>query len=98
MPDLSGASPLESFQAATNEGYLWLAAIGVVTSTISLYYYLQVMREVFISPADEGAERLNVPLVMQGLAVALMAGVFYVGIYPRHLFEIADNAATFLFV
>ncbi len=86
------------FQAATNEGYLWLAVIGVVTSTISLYYYLQVMREVFISPADEGAERLNVPLVMQGLAVALMAGVFYVGIYPRHLFEIADNAATFLFV
>jgi NADH:ubiquinone oxidoreductase subunit 2 (subunit N) len=64
---------------------------------ISLYYYLQVMREVFISPADEGAGRLNVPLVMQGLAVALMLGVFYVGIYPTHLFEAANNAATFLF-
>jgi NADH-quinone oxidoreductase subunit N len=86
------------FQAATNEGYLWLATIGVVTSVISLYYYLQVMREVFITPAEEGAGRLDVPLVMQGLAVALMLGVFYVGIYPRHLFDLADNAATFLFV
>ena len=51
-----------------------------------------------IAPAEEGAGRLNVPLVMQGLAVALMLAVFYVGIYPRHLFELADNAATFLFV
>jgi NADH-quinone oxidoreductase subunit N len=86
------------FQAATNEGYLWLAAIGVTTSVISLYYYLQVMREVFVSPADEGAGRLNVPYLMQGLAVALMLAVLYVGIYPTHLFELADNAATFLFV
>jgi NADH-quinone oxidoreductase subunit N len=86
------------FQAATNEGYLWLAAIGVVTSVISLYYYLQVMREVFISKADDGAERLRVPLVMEGLALVLMIGVFYVGLYPQQLFDAADNAASLLFV
>jgi NADH-quinone oxidoreductase subunit N len=86
------------FQAATNEGYLWLAAIGVVTSVISLYYYLQVMREVFISKADEGAERLRVPLLMEGLAAVLMLGVFYVGLYPQQLFEAADSAASLLFV
>jgi NADH-quinone oxidoreductase subunit N len=85
------------FQAATNAGYLWLAAIGVVTSTISLYYYLQVMREVFISKADDGAQPLNVPLVMQGLAVALILGVFYVGLYPQQLFDAADNATRLLF-
>jgi NADH-quinone oxidoreductase subunit N len=86
------------FQAATNEGYLWLAAIGVVTSVISLYYYLQVMREVFITKPEEGAGRLRVPVVMEGLAVILTLGVFYVGLYPQQLFDAVDNATSLLFV
>ena len=87
------------FQAATEQGYYWLAAIGVVTSVISLYYYLQVMREAFVSKPEEGQEfRLQIPYVMQGLTVALMAGVFYVGLYPAQLFSAVDNATRFLFV
>jgi NADH-quinone oxidoreductase subunit N len=86
------------FQAASDAGYLWLAAIGVVTSVISLYYYLQVMREAFISKPEEGEGPLQVPLLMQGLTAALMLGVFYVGLYPQQLFEAIDNATSALFV
>ncbi len=86
------------FQAATDAGYYWLAGIGVVTSVISLYYYLQVMREAFVSKPGEGAEKLNVPLEMQGLAFAMMLGVFYVGLYPQQLFDAVDNATRYLFV
>jgi NADH-quinone oxidoreductase subunit N len=86
------------FQAATDEGYLWLAAIGVVTSVISLYYYLQVMREAFVSKPDEGASKLDVPFVMQGLAFALMLGVFYIGLWPAQLFEAIDTATSVLFL
>ena len=86
------------FQAATDAGYLWLAAIGVETSVVSLYYYLQVMREAFVSKADDGASRLSIPLEMQGLAVAMMLGVFYVGLYPQQLFDAVDNATRYLFV
>ncbi len=86
------------FQAATNEGYIWLAAIGVVTSVISLYYYLQVMREAFVSTPHEGSTTLDVPYLMQGLAVAMIVGVFYVGLYPQQLFDVIDNATAFLFV
>ena len=86
------------FQAATESGYYWLAAIGVVTSVISLYYYLQIMREVFVTRVEgEEAEPLRVPFVMQGLAFVLMLGVFYVGVYPLHLFEAADKATGLLF-
>ncbi len=86
------------FQAATEEGYYWLAAIGVITSVISLYYYLQVMREAFVTAPEEGEGRLQVPYVMQGLTVALMLGVFYVGLYPQQLFDAIDNATRVLFV
>jgi NADH-quinone oxidoreductase subunit N len=85
------------FQAVASEGFLWLAIIAVVMSFVSLYYYLMVIKEMYISqPEDEG--RLTVPLLVNGLAVLLVAGVFYVGIYPRHLFEAAQEAAKFLFV
>ncbi|MEX2247631.1 MAG: NADH-quinone oxidoreductase subunit N [Dehalococcoidia bacterium] len=86
------------FQAATEEGYFWLAGIGVVTSVISLYYYLQIMREAFVSAPEEGAEPLRVPYLMQGLTVALMLGVFYIGLYPQQLFEAIDEATRVLFV
>ena len=74
------------------------AAIGVVTSVISLYYYLQVMRQAFVSKPEEGAEPLRVPFEMQGLAAGLMIAVFYVGLYPQQLFDAVHNATGFLFV
>ena len=85
------------FQAVADEGFLWLAIIAVIMSFVSLYYYLVVIKELYISePEEEG--RLPVPPVVSGLAVALVAGVFYVGIYPRHLFEAAQAATEFLFL
>jgi NADH-quinone oxidoreductase subunit N len=86
------------FQAATDEGYLWLAAIGVVTSVISLYYYLQVMREAFVSTPHEGTGKLDLPWLTRGLAFGLMLGVFYVGLYPQQLFDAIDSATAVLFV
>jgi NADH-quinone oxidoreductase subunit N len=86
------------FQAVWDEGYYWLVAIATTTSVISLYYYLQVMREAFVSKPAEGEGALPVPVLMNGLAAALMLGVFYVGLYPQHLFNAIDNATAFLFV
>jgi NADH-quinone oxidoreductase subunit N len=86
------------FQAVTDAGYYWLAAIGVVTSVISLFYYLQVMREAFVSAPAEGEGSLSVPVLMNGLAFALMLGVFYIGLYPQNLFDVIDNATKAIFV
>jgi NADH-quinone oxidoreductase subunit N len=85
------------FQAVVDEGYLWLATVAIVMSFVSLYYYLMVIKEMYISePEEEG--RLEVPPLMAALTVALVVGVFYVGIYPTHLFEAAQEATNLLFV
>ena len=39
------------FTAVANEGFLWLAGLAIFTSLISLYYYLQVIRQMYIQPA-----------------------------------------------
>jgi NADH-quinone oxidoreductase subunit N len=84
------------FQAVADEGFLWLSVIAVVMSFVSLYYYLMVIKEMYISEPEE-AGRLPVPPLVSGLTVLLVAGVFYVGIFPRHLFEAAQEATKLLF-
>ncbi len=55
-----------------------------------------MIKELYISEPEEPG-RLQVPLVLNGLTLALVVGVFYVGIYPRHLFEAAQEATKLLF-
>ena len=85
------------FQSVADAGFLWLAVVAVVMSFVSLYYYLMVIKEMYISQPEEPA-RLQVPVLASGLAVVLVLGIFYVGIYPRHLFEAAQEAAKMLSV
>jgi NADH-quinone oxidoreductase subunit N len=85
------------FQSVWDEGYYWLVAIAATTSVISLYYYLQIMRQAFVEKPAEGDEgRLPVPLLMNGLAAVLMIGVFYVGLYPQQLFDAIESATNVL--
>jgi NADH-quinone oxidoreductase subunit N len=43
------------FTAVANEGFLWLAGLAIFGSLISLYYYLQVIRQMYIQPAMSDA-------------------------------------------
>src|SRR3990172_4181840 len=85
------------FQAVASEGFLWLSVIAVTMSFVSLYYYLMVVKQLYIGEPEEPG-RLPVPALVSGLTVLLMLGVFYVGLYPRHLFEAAQEATKLLFV
>ena len=39
------------FAAVADGGFLWLAGVAVFSSLVSLYYYLQVLRQMYIEPA-----------------------------------------------
>lgn len=84
------------FQSVADEGYLWLAGVAVVASVISLYYYLYVIREMYVSPATN-LQRFEVPLMMKASVVVLTLGVFAVGLYPAPLFELTDDVSRVLF-
>ena len=40
------------FTAIADEGLLWLSSLAVFASLVSLYYYLQVIRQMYIEPAE----------------------------------------------
>jgi NADH-quinone oxidoreductase subunit N len=84
------------FQSVAEADFFWLAALAVVASVISLYYYLYVIREMYVSSAPDPT-RLNIPVLLQGTALVLALGIFFVGIYPAPLFNITDSVSQLLF-
>ncbi len=84
------------FSAAVEEGYYTLAIIGVLTSVISVFYYLRIVVMMYMT---EGAEtvrpRIPVP-AMAGLALATVV-VFYLGILPTQVLDLALNSISTIF-
>jgi len=84
------------FQSVADADFFWLAGVAVVASLVSLYYYLQVMRVMYVSQPPD-ATRFHVPMLMQATVVVLTVGVFLVGLYPAPVFDLTDSVASALF-
>ncbi len=72
------------FTAAIDRGGigLWLAAIMVINSVISLYYYLAVARQVvFVEPRLE--RPLVSPVLVSGVAILTTFAILTLGVYPE---------------
>ena len=71
---------------------LALAIVGIVTSAIAAYYYLNVVRYMFFEPADDGAPDIAVPLGQKVGLVLAGAAILVVGIYPQPFIEFATRS------
>ena len=84
------------FSAAVERGYYWLAILGVLTSVVSVFFYLRIVVMMYMT---EGAEipRPRVPVAaMTGLTLAVIA-VFYLGILPARVIDLALNSISTIF-
>ncbi len=97
VPPTAGfAGKFYLFTAAVRAGYTGLAVIGVVTSAISLYYYLVVTVRLYMDPLPAGA-RVGARCPRGGLAVGLCTAlVLLVGIYPAPVLRVAAQAIASL--
>jgi NADH-quinone oxidoreductase subunit N len=74
MPPLVGfAAKFYVFAAAVRSGWIWLAFVGVLNSIIGLYYYLIVLKVVYLYRSEE--EGISIP-VPRPQAIALLVCVF----------------------
>ncbi len=85
---LAGIPPLAGFfgkfflfTAAASQGMYFLVFIAVVNVTISLYYYLLVIRAMFLRKSDQAIPYFDSSFTMKlGLILAVI-GVLFIGIY-----------------
>jgi len=69
------------FYAAINQKLYTLVLIGGLTSVVSLYFYMKVVRYMFFSPAESEETISGFGLVNQGLVTALAVPVLFLGIF-----------------
>jgi NADH-quinone oxidoreductase subunit N len=97
MPLFAGfATKFFLFTTAANGGLLLLVGIAVVNSFVSLYYYLLVIKQMYLYEPAEPA-RLRPPPVIVSVLVVLLVGVFLMGLYPAPVVDLAAAAVRGLF-
>jgi len=98
MPPLGGfVAKFFVFAAAVNAGLVWLAIIGVLNTIVGLYYYLVVLKVVYLFRSEE--EDKPVPLTRPyALALTiLVAGIILLGTLFGPWAEWSTRAASALF-
>lgn len=85
------------FQAAAEQNLLWLAGTAVLMSFVSLYYYLMVIKQMYIV-APERPGRLAVPGLDTAVLALLTLGVFVVGLYPFPLFRAIERSTDLILI
>lgn len=79
------------FSAAWEGGLVWLAAIGVITSAISAFFYLRIIARMFMYEPTRAEEASLSRALKVGLAVAAVA-VLLLGLIPTPIIELVNNS------
>src|SRR6266850_6055223 len=100
MLSLAGIPPLAGFfgkfylfsaalHAGANHALLWLVALGLVGSFVSLYYYLLVLKAIFVDTPSlavmEPMERMRFDSLQGATVTLLAAAVVLLGVMPNVL-------------
>ncbi|MEE8473482.1 MAG: NADH-quinone oxidoreductase subunit N [Dehalococcoidia bacterium] len=83
------------FNAAVQSNLLWLVVIGVINSAVSAYYYLRVVRVMYLG---EPASKEPVPssgALRTALALSCL-GVLFMGIFPSFVIRVTEVAVRIL--
>jgi len=85
------------FNAAGQQNLIWLAVIGVLTSVVSVFFYLRIVVMMYMTDEKAPGGRPVPPrMAMAGLLLALVA-VFYLGVLPGDLINAARESVKSIF-
>jgi NADH-quinone oxidoreductase subunit N len=89
-----------AFAAAVERGWAWLAVVGVVATVVSIYYYLGVVRAMFMQPPElrvapaGGSPPRDLPLTAAVAGAIVVTVGSFVAADP--LLDVARDAVAFL--
>lgn len=84
------------FSGALEQGYVWLAIIGVLNSAASVYYYLRVMVFMYMKPSEEEFGWVTIGAPISLALVVAAAGSLIPGIIPSYILQLAQQAVKLI--
>ena len=84
------------FTAAIQEGHYWLAIIGVLTSVVSVFFYLRIVVMMYMTEGSDTVRPRVPAAAMAGLALATLA-VLYLGVLPARVLDYAFDSVAAIF-
>ncbi len=77
MPPLAGfVAKFYVFAAAVESGWIWLAFVGVLNAIVGLYYYMTVLKVIYLYRSEQEDQPIVVPrtyaLVLVGCVIAIL--------------------------
>jgi NADH-quinone oxidoreductase subunit N len=98
MLSLAGIPPLAGFfgkfylfaaavRGAKDLGLLWLVIFAIAMSAVSLYYYLQVLKQIYVTPAAANAPVIRSSFLTKTVIGSLALGVLVLGCLPSLLLQ-----------
>lgn len=85
------------FKAAIDAGMWWLALIGILNAFVGLYYYLNIVKYMYLYRSEEDDVAIPVTRAAQvGLAISALL-ILYLGISAGPAFELTRQAAAAFF-
>jgi NADH-quinone oxidoreductase subunit N len=101
MPPFAGfVAKVFVFVAAVQSGWIWLAIVGVLNSIVGLYYYLNVLKYVYLyrmENQDEDQHPVPVSRPVMVALIVLATGILLLGTVFGPWFGFAAQAAAALF-
>ena len=85
------------FSAAIAAGNTWLAIIGVLTSVVSVFFYLRIVVMMYMMPGDRRGGVPAIPGIAGAALVASALLVLYLGILPARTLGLAAASISTIF-
>jgi len=101
MPPFGGfIAKVAVFTAGVQADYVWLVVVGILNSVVGVYYYLNVMKYVYLFRMERSDEEEHPVTITRPYAIALVVltlGIILVGTVIAPWFGYAEVAAANLF-
>ena len=85
------------FSAAVQQNLITLAVLGVLSSVVSVFFYLRIVVMMYMTDERAAGHRPAPPKIAVAGMFLAMAAVFYLGLMPGHLLTIARNSVAAFF-